>query len=91
MIGRVERERGNVVWIDGIADKATGSVCVETDEEEEGEVVSVPKGLEALVADFVVSGCVNEDHDQEHKVASDAASLGVVDVEGILCANLCGG
>ena len=64
---------------------------VESDEEEEGEVVSVPKSLEALVTNFAMSGCVNEQHDEEHKVAGDSTSLGVVNVEGGLCADLCRG
>ena len=89
MLGRVEREDGGVVWIDGIADEAACGVRVERDEEEEGEVVGVPKGLEALVTNLVVSGGVDEEHDEEHEVAGDAASLGVVNVEGGLCANLC--
>ena len=50
--------------------------------------MSVPKSLEALVTNFVVGGGVNEEHDEEHKVAGDAACLGVVNVEGSLCAKL---
>jgi hypothetical protein len=91
MLSGVEGEGWDVVWIEGIADEATGSVRVESEEEEEGEVVSVPKGLEALVTNFAVSGRVYEEHDEEHEVAGDAAGLGVVDVEGSLCANLCRG
>lgn len=50
--------------------------------------MGIPKGLEALVTNFVVSRCVNEEHDKKHKVASDAAGLCVVNVEGSLRANL---
>ena len=91
MLGGIEGKGWNVVWIHGIADKATGSMGVKSEEEEEGKVVGVPKGLEALVANLVVGGCVHEEHDEEHEVAGDPARLGVVDVEGSLCANLCGG
>lgn len=64
---------------------------IESEEKEECEVVSVPKSLEALVTDFVVGGGVHEEHDEEHKVAGDAASLGVVNVERGFYTGLCGG
>ena len=64
---------------------------VETDHEEEREVVRVPEGLEALVTDLVVRGGVHEDHDEKHEVAADATRLGVVNVESDLRTNLCRG
>ena len=64
MFGRVEGESRNVVGIDGVSDKTASSVGVESDHEEKCEVVGVPKCLEALAADLVVSGCVHDDHDK---------------------------
>lgn len=61
---------------------------VKTDHEEEGKVMSVPKGFEALVADLLVSRGVHENHDQQHEVAGDASGLGVMDFLGSLLANL---
>jgi hypothetical protein len=51
-------------------------------------VVGVPECLEALFANRIVGGGVHEDHDKEHKMASDASRLGVVDIESLLLANL---
>lgn len=87
----VEGKGRDVVGIDGVADKAAGRVRVEGDEEEEGEMVGVPERLEGLATDCVMCSCVDEEHEEEHGVAGDAASLGVVDVEGSLCTKLCGG
>ena len=62
---------------------------VETEHEEECEVVCVPERLKALLADLVVGGGVHDKHDKEHEVASDATGLRVVNLLGRLLANLC--
>ena len=54
-------------------------------------MVSVPKCLEALVTNFAVGSSVNEEHDEEHEVAGNAACLGKLNIEGSLCTNLCRG
>ena len=88
-LGVVERERAHVLSVDRVADEAASRVRVERDEPEEGEVVRVPEGLEALVADLVVRGRVHEHHDEQHEVAGDAARLPVVNILGGFDANLC--
>lgn len=62
---------------------------VETDHEEEREVVGIPEGLEALVADLVVGRGIHEDHDEKHEVTSDASGLVVVDLQGDFRPDLC--
>jgi hypothetical protein len=84
----IERERGDVVRICGITDEATSGVGIKTDHEEESEMMSVPESLEALVANFMMSGSVDEKHYKEHEVPSDTAGLGVMDVKGCFRANL---
>ena len=88
VLGRVVREAVGVVGVDRVADEASSSVRVKTDEEEEREVMCVPEGLEALVADLVVGGGVHKQHDEEQEVAGDATRLGVVDIQSELRANL---
>lgn len=62
---------------------------VEADHEEKGQVVGVPEGLEALSADLVVRSAVHEDHNEQHKVAGNAARLRVVNVQSNLRTDLC--
>ena len=90
VLRRVERERGDVVGARRVADEASSGMGVETNHEEEREVVSVPESFETLVADFVVRRGIHEDHDEKHEVASDASRLRVVDVQGDLRTDLCG-
>jgi len=79
----VEREGAGERWQSGTADEASSGVRVDADHEEERQVVSVPERLETLLANFCVGSTVHEDHDEQHDMASDAARLAVVDVEGI--------
>ena len=88
VLGRVVGEAVGVVGVDRVADEASSSVRVKTDEEEERKVVGVPEGLEALVADLVVGGGVHEEHDEEHEVTGDTAGLRVVNVQGKLLTDL---
>ena len=89
MFGAVERERGDIVGVGRVPHEAPGSVAVQANHEEEGEMMCVPKCLETLVADLVVSSRVHEDHDQEHEVACDTTSLGIVDIQRRFWTNLC--
>jgi len=61
---------------------------VETDHEEEGKVVGVPEGLEALRTNLLVGSGVHEDHDEEHEVTGETTRLGVVDLLSKLLTNL---
>lgn len=88
VLGAVEGEARDVVGVCRIAHETSSSMGIEADHEEECEVVGVPKGLKALVPDLVVGGRVHEDHDEEHEMASDAARLGVMDVQRPLRTNL---
>lgn len=77
--GKGVREAGQ----GGSAHEAAGGVGVETDHEEEGEMMGIPKRFKALLADFVVGGTVHDYHDEEHDMAGDATGLLVVNVEGV--------
>lgn len=89
MFRAVERERRGIVRVSGVADEASSGMRVEANHEKECEVVGVPEGLKALVADLVVRSCVHEDHDEQHEMASNAAGLRVMNVKGSLRTNLC--
>lgn len=64
VLGGIEWERRDVVGVNRVADEASRCVSVETDHEEECEMMRIPKGLEALVADLVVGSGVHEKHDE---------------------------
>jgi hypothetical protein len=81
MLCGIEWKARDVVRVDGISDKTTSCVGIESKHEEECEMVSVPKGLEALVPDLPLGGGVHQKHDEEHKVTSDTTRLRVVDLE----------
>ena len=89
VVRRIEGERRNVVRIRRVANEASGGMGVKTDHKEEREVVRVPEGLEALIADLVVGRGVHEDHNEKHEVPGDASCLRVVDVQGNLRTDLC--
>ena len=89
VLGRVVGEAVGVVGVDRVADEASSSVRVKTDEEEERKVMGVPEGLEALVTDLVVRRGIHEDHDEEHEVTANASCLRVVDVEREFGTDLC--
>lgn len=80
VVRRVEWERASVVGIYGVANETTSGMGIKADEEEERKMMSVPKNFEILVADLVVCGGIHENHDQEHKVASDTTRLLVMDL-----------
>ena len=84
----IEREGGDILRVGSVAHEASCSVGIEPDHKEKREVMRVPERLEALCTDLVMSGGVHEDHDKQHEVACDAASLLVVDVESVLRTNL---
>jgi len=88
MVRRVERERGNEVWVDRVANEASGCVGVYSNHEEECKVMRVPENLESLLPNLVVGRGIHEHHDEEHEVASDATRLRVVNLLGCLLANL---
>jgi hypothetical protein len=74
--------------VNGVTDEAASGVGVKAYHEEEGKMMSVPKGFETLGADLLVSRGVHENHNQQHEVAGDASWLGVMDLLGSLLANL---
>jgi len=88
VLSRVEGEGRDVVGINGVTDETSSRVRVETEHEEEGEMMGVPKRLKALVANLLAGRGVHEQHDEEHEMTRDATRLGVVDLEGDLLANL---
>ena len=64
---------------------------VESKHEEECEVVSIPESLKTLLADFVVGGRVHDEHDEQHEVTCDSASLFVVNILSGNLPDLCTG
>lgn len=82
-IGIVEGESIGEAWKSRSTYEAADGVGVETDHEEEGEMMSVPKRLEALLADFVVRSAVHDNHDEEHDMSGYSGRLAVVNVEGV--------
>lgn len=89
MTSRIEGEGRNEVRVNAITDEATSGMGVNADHKKEGKVVSVPKSLEALIANLVVGSCVHENHDEQHEVASNTTRLGVMDHLGALLSDLC--
>ena len=87
VLGAVEGEFLLEGRVGGVTHEAADGMGVQADHEEESEVVGVPEGLEALVADLLVRGGVHEHHDEEHNVASEATGLSVVDLDGQLGTN----
>jgi len=59
MLRGIEWEARDVVGVDGISDETTSCMCIETDHKEECEVMSIPKGFEALVSDLLMGGGVH--------------------------------
>lgn len=66
----------------GISDEATYGMGIQSEEERNEQVVSVPEGLERLLADAVVGRGVHEQHAEQHGVTSDTTWLRVVDLQG---------
>ena len=89
VLSRVEGEGKSVVGIHGVTYETTSCMSVESDHEEECQVMGVPESLEALVTDLVVGSGVHQEHDQEHEMTGDTASLGVVNIKSPLGTNLC--
>ncbi len=89
MLSGVERECTDIVGIDRVADKTSRGMSIETDHKKEGEVVGVPKCLEALLTDLLMCGPVHQDHHEEHEVTGDTTRLGVVYIQSDFLSNLC--
>lgn len=75
-------------WCSSVTNEAASGVGVHAEQERDEQVVGVPESLERLLSDPVVGGGVNQQHAQQHDVAGNTTSLGVVDFEGHLRANL---
>jgi hypothetical protein len=76
------------VGILAVSDKAADSVGVETEEEGDEQVVSVPEGLERLLADLVMSSSVHQKHAEQHDVARDTTRLDVMNLDSSDWTNL---
>jgi hypothetical protein len=88
VLGGVERKCGDVIWVDGVANEASSGMGPKTDHEKEREVMGVPESLETLVTNLVMGGCVHEEHDEEHEMASDATRLRIMDLQSNFPADL---
>lgn len=89
VVGCVKGEYIAQGWVSAIPDEAPSGVSIQSDHEEKRQVVGVPKGFKALLADLLVSSCIHEHHDKEHEVSSDASWLGVVDLQCKLLSDFC--
>jgi hypothetical protein len=67
-----------------VTDEAAGSVRVHAEQERDEEVVSVPKGLERLLAYPGMGSRVDQQHAEQHDMAGDTTSFGVVNLESDL-------
>lgn len=67
--------------IDRVADEAADGVGIESQEERNEQVVSVPESLEGLLTDTGMSSGVHEHHAEEHHMASNTTRLSVVDLQ----------
>jgi hypothetical protein len=56
VFGRVERESGDVIRVDGVTDEAPGGMGVETKHEEKCKMVGIPKDFKGLMANLLVGG-----------------------------------
>jgi hypothetical protein len=82
VLSRVERENGDIIWFDRVADETSCSVGVEGYHEEEClgdqaltrthrciltyEVVGVPESFKTLFTDRMVGGSVHQEHNEQH-------------------------
>jgi len=65
MIRGVKWKTRDVIRVNRVSNKAASSVRVNANHEKECEVVGVPKRFKALLADFVLSGGIHQEHDEE--------------------------
>lgn len=61
---------------------------IQAQEKRDKEVMSIPEGFERLLSDPMVCSGVHQEHTQEHDVACDAASFGVVNLDSRNWSNL---
>lgn len=80
MVCSVEWEYFRICRIYGVANETTRGVRIDSNQEEKGEMVGIPKHFEALLANFLVSGRVHKNHDQQHEVTTNASRLLVVNI-----------
>lgn len=53
---------------------------VEGQEKRDEQVVRVPEGLVGLLPDPMVSGCIHQEHAEEHHMPRNTADLSIVDL-----------
>lgn len=87
MIGGVEREGWDEIRLSSVSHETSSRVSIETDHEEEGQVVSVPERLEALCTNFVVGSGIHEHNDEKHDMTRDATRLSIVNLKCSLLAD----
>lgn len=78
-------------WRNGVGcvtDEAPDGVGVQTEEKWDEQMVSVPEGLERLLSDAVMGGCVHQEHAEKHNVASGTTGLNVVNLHSGYRTNL---
>lgn len=55
VLSRIEGEYAGPVWVGGISDEASSGMSVQSKHEEKCQMVGVPEGFKALLADFLMS------------------------------------
>ena len=63
-----------------IAHETTGGVGIESEHVRDEQMVRIPKGLEGLLPDSMMRGCIHQHHAQEHDMAGYPPGLGEVDL-----------
>lgn len=71
-----------------VTHEAADGMRVHAKEERNEQMVSVPERLERLLSDLCVRRCVHQQHAQQHDVAGDSTSLGIVDLQSKLGTDL---
>lgn len=71
-----------------VTHETVGSVRVHAEQERDEKVVGVPESLERLLTNPVVSSRVDQQHAEQHDVSGNSTSLGVVNLECNLRADL---
>ena len=61
---------------------------VQSQEEDNGEMMRVPERLKRLLTDTMMGGGVHQKHAEQHDVSGDTANLSVVDLDGSHGTNL---
>jgi hypothetical protein len=75
------RPRQGTVWLSCIAHETSRRMGVERQQEDERQMVSIPKRFERLFSDRRVGGGIHQEHAEQHDVTSNTSGFGVVNLQ----------